>query len=113
MDSNIPKQVNLMPNSTVNRLDLPVIQDKGSVAEDVVGHRLDLVEHVEVKLTIGLGSAELPIGELFQLGSGRVIELDRDVDAPVDVLLNGRVIARGHLVAVGDRFGVQIAEICG
>ena len=97
---------------SVNRLEIPVV--KADRANDVsaLGQRVDLVEHVQVELTVRLGTAELAIGELFALAPGAVLELDRDIDAPVDLELHGRVVARGHLVAVGDRYGVRVTEVC-
>jgi len=95
---------------TVSAIELPILaetKDRGAA----LGERLDLVEHVKVKVTVTLGGAEISIGRLFSLASGEVLPLDRDVDAPVDVRVHGKLIARGHLVAVGDRFGVSVSEI--
>lgn len=77
----------------------------------VLGERLDLIGHVKVKLTVALGTAELPISKLFSLSPSDVVTLDRNVEAPVDIRLNDKVIARGTLVAVGDSFGVRVTEI--
>ncbi len=93
--------------SICRRSSRPATPERSSV----VGERFDLIGHVKVKLTITLGGAEMPLGKLFALTAGEVVTLDRDVDAPVDVRLHDKVIARGHLVAVGDRFGVRISEI--
>ena len=76
-----------------------------------MGVRLDLVEHVKVRVSVSLGETEIPISRLFALGGGDVLALDREADAPVDIRVNDRVIARGVLVAVGDQFGVRITEI--
>ena len=94
----------------VSAIELPelVREDERGPA---LGERLDLVEHVKVKVTVILGSTELALGKLFSLAAGDVVSLDRDIDAPVDVRLHGKLIARGHLVAVGDKFGVRVAEI--
>jgi flagellar motor switch protein FliN/FliY len=78
-----------------------------------LGERPDLVEQVRVQLTVTLGEAEITLGRLFALASGEVLTLDRAADAPIDVRLNGKLIARGTLVAVDDRFGVRITEILG
>lgn len=101
-----------MMSNVVNRVELPpLLEVQGSERSSVVGERLDLVGHVKVKLTVGLGTAELTIDKLFSLSANDVIALDRDLEAPVDVRLNDKVIARGTLVAVGDNFGVRITEI--
>jgi flagellar motor switch protein FliN/FliY len=98
-------------SNTVNRLDLPPLAAATSDKAAPLGDRLDLVAHVKVKLTISLGTAEISIGKLFSLSPSEVIALDRDVDAPVDIRLNDKVIARGALVAVGDKFGVRVTEV--
>jgi flagellar motor switch protein FliN len=101
-----------MVSNVVNRLELPpLLETEGSERNSVVGERLDLVGHVKVRLTVTLGTAELTIDKLFSLAANDVISLDRDLEAPVDVRLHDKVIARGTLVAVGDNFGVRITEL--
>jgi flagellar motor switch protein FliN/FliY len=96
----------------VSAIDLPSLMSPGAAERGtLLGERLDLVEHVKVRMSVTLGGAEIPLGKLFALASGDVVALDRDVDAPVDVRLHGKLIARGSLVAVGDKFGVRITEI--
>jgi flagellar motor switch protein FliN/FliY len=58
-----------------------------------------------------LGRCSLRLGDLLKLGSGAVVELDRRAGAPIDLLVNGRLIARGEIVAVDERFGVRITEV--
>lgn len=97
-------------SSVVSRVDLPVLNAAAEKGRPL-GERLDLVEHVQVKLTVTLGEAEINVGKLFGLASNDVIALDRDTDAPVDVCLNGKVVARGTLVAVGDKLGIRVTEV--
>jgi flagellar motor switch protein FliN len=99
-----------MTSNVVNRIELPALIGRDDAAT-ALGERLDLVGHVTVRLSVALGSAELTIDKLFSLSASDVIELDSEIDAPVDVRLNGKVIARGMLVAVGDNFGVRVTEI--
>jgi len=70
-----------------------------------------LLKDVRVTLEFRLGEATITAQQLFSLHDGSVIELARAIDDPVDVLLNGKLIARGQLVAAGDQFGVQVTEI--
>lgn len=100
-----------MKSNVVNGIDLPELGGTSDAKTLAVGERLDLVGHVKVKLAIALGGAEIAIGKLFSLTLDDVITLDRAVDAPVDILLNGKVIAQGSLVAVGDNFGVRVTGI--
>lgn len=99
-----------MSSKVVSAIELPALVGGGDRSA-VLGERLDLVEHVKVKVSVTLGGSEMPLGKLFSLTNGDVVALDRDVDAPVDVRLHGKLIARGHLVAVGDKFGIRVSEI--
>lgn len=66
---------------------------------------------IRTRLTVVLGSVELTVGELMGAKEQQVLQLDRSIEQPVDVMLEGQVIARGLLVAVGDNFGVRITEL--
>ena len=74
---------------------------------------LNLVLDVPVSLTIELGSCQLPMKEVLQLYIGSVVQLDKPADAPVELSVNGKLIARGEVVVVEDRFGVKITEVIG
>jgi flagellar motor switch protein FliN/FliY len=74
---------------------------------------LNLVLDVPVSLTIELGSCQLPMKEVLQLNVGSVVQLDKPADAPVELSVNGKLIARGEVVVVEDRFGVKVTEVLG
>jgi len=74
---------------------------------------LNLVLDVPVNLTIELGSCELPMREVLQLAVGSVVQLDKPADAPVELSVSGKLIARGEVVVIEDRFGVKITEVLG
>jgi flagellar motor switch protein FliN len=74
---------------------------------------LNLVLDVPMSLTIELGSCQLPMKEVLQLNIGSVVQLDKPADAPVELSVNGKLIARGEVVVVEDRFGVKITEVIG
>lgn len=74
---------------------------------------LNLVLDVPVSLTIELGSCQLPMKEVLQLNIGSVVQLDKPADAPVELSINGKLIARGEVVVIEDRFGVKITEVLG
>jgi flagellar motor switch protein FliN len=77
---------------------------------------LDSVLRIPVTVQVVLGSALMPVSSLLKVGRGAVITLDRRVGEPVDVVVNGRTIARGELVVVEDensRFGISLTEIVG
>jgi flagellar motor switch protein FliN/FliY len=64
-----------------------------------------------VRLDVVLGAAEMSVEKLFSLGKGDSVALDAHLDAPVTLQLDGKSIARGQLMAVGDHFGLKITEI--
>ena len=74
---------------------------------------LDLVLDVPLNLTIELGRCQLPMKEVLQLNIGSVVQLDKPADAPVELNVNGKLIARGEVVLVEDRFGVKVTEVIG
>lgn len=87
------------------------------VEETLGGSRgLDAVKRIPVQLQVVLGSATMPVANLLKLGRGAVVPLDHRVGEPVDVVVNGRIIARGEVMVVEDdssRFGVSLTEIVG
>jgi flagellar motor switch protein FliN/FliY len=70
-----------------------------------------LLQDVDVKLTVEIGSTSLTLRELLALGESSVIELDRQANELLDVLVYGTLIGRGEVVMVGDRFGVRMTEL--
>jgi flagellar motor switch protein FliN/FliY len=74
---------------------------------------LDLVLDVKVKLTVKLGSCQLPMKDILELTPGTVIQLDLQAREPVGRYVNDKLIARGEVVVVEDAFGIKITEIAG
>ena len=81
-------------------------------SEDHASHlSLGAFGGISVRLSVEVGAVRLPLRDVLGLQPGSVHTLDRKVDQPVDVLINDRLIARGEIVAVGERFGVKLTEI--
>jgi flagellar motor switch protein FliN/FliY len=80
-----------------------------SAADDAMN--LDLVMDVELDVTLRFGQRRLTLREVLELTSGSVVELDRHVEEPVELLLDGKVIARGEAVVVDGNYGVRILEV--
>ncbi|QQD16794.1 flagellar motor switch protein FliN [Spongiibacter nanhainus] len=72
---------------------------------------LDRVLDIPVNLTLEVGGTELPIRELLELQQGAVVELAKQAGDPLDVKVNGTLIARGEVVVVDDRLGVRLTEV--
>ncbi|HZR11958.1 MAG TPA: flagellar motor switch protein FliN [Acidimicrobiia bacterium] len=93
-------------------LDGGAAASNGAIAA-VGGHALELLSDVELGVTVELGRTRMPVRDLLSITPGAVIELDRAAGSPVDVLVNGTLIARGEVVVVDEEFGIRISEIVG
>jgi flagellar motor switch protein FliN/FliY len=83
---------------------------------DAVGDRpqasgIELLGDVDLEVTIELGRTEMLVEDVLRLGPGSVVELDKLAGDPVDVLVNGRLIARGEVLVLNDNFCIRISEI--
>jgi flagellar motor switch protein FliN len=72
---------------------------------------IDLVLDIPVQLTVELGRTRLPIRSLLQLAQGSVVELDGMAGEPMDVLVNGCLIAQGEVVVVNEKFGIRLTDV--
>ncbi len=72
---------------------------------------LRVLENIDVQLSVEVGRTEIKIRDLLRLNEGSVVELDRLAGDPLDILVNGTMIAKGEIVMVGERFGVRFVEI--
>jgi flagellar motor switch protein FliN/FliY len=71
---------------------------------------LSILHDVDVQLEVRLGRTDFKVRELLQLGPGSTVSLDQNLDQDVEILLNGKVIALGAIVAVNDHFAVQVTR---
>ena len=74
---------------------------------------LSILLDVPIKLSVELGSCYMSMKDLLQLSLGSVVKLDKVADAPVDIFVNQKLIARGEVVVLDDRFGIKVTEIIG
>jgi flagellar motor switch protein FliN len=72
---------------------------------------IDLLLDVELEATLRFGSRELPLGELLELGPGDVVQLDRHISDPVDLIVADKIVARGDVVLVNGNFGLRVTEV--
>jgi len=82
-----------------------------SVPNGGVGSDLDLIMDIPVVLSMELGNTEIAIRNLMQLTQGSVVELDRFAGEPLDVLVNGTLIAHGEVVVVNDKYGIRLTDV--
>ncbi len=85
--------------------------NRGSLDELLRDGNLDLLLDVELGVTLRFGSRRAPLREVLELSPGAVLELNREIQEPVDLLLNDRVIARGEVVVVDGNYGLQITDV--
>ena len=85
--------------------------NKDNKSERAGVENLRVLENIDVGLTVEVGSTEIKIRDLLRLSVGSVIELDRLAGDPLDILVNGTMIAKGEVVMVGERFGIRFSEI--
>lgn len=91
----------------------PVFEQIPETAAPVAHHPVSMLSDVAMGVTVELGRARMTVAEILGLTIGSVIELDRIAGSPVDVLVNGTLIARGEVVVVDEEFGVRVSEVLG
>ncbi len=82
---------------------------QGGVAEGAPD--LDVIMDIPVRISMEVGNTEISIRNLLQLNQGSVIELDRLAGEPLDVLVNGTLIAHGEVVVVNEKFGIRMTDV--
>lgn len=103
------------------QVDLPNVGGPGGGSTDLepmktversIASDLSVVQDIAVRVSVVLGTTELPVRQLLKLGRGAVVELNRRVGDPVDIYINDRLVARGEMIRLGDKLGVTMTEIC-
>jgi len=93
-------------------------QSQPAAADETLGspRNLETILRIPVVVQAILGSASMPVANLMKLGRGAIVPLDHRVGEPVDIIVNGRVVARGEVVILEEdnsRFGVSLTEVAG
>ncbi len=94
----------------IQKVELPELDADVAHGAPVFRGRLDLVSDLKVSVTALLGGTEISISKLFNLKEGDLLELDNPVNQPVELQLNGKPVAYGEIVVVGDQFGLRITQ---
>jgi len=100
-------------NSGAGRLPMEEFASSPRPNENVSleGPNLDVILDIPVNISMEVGSTEINIRNLLQLNQGSVIELDRLAGEPLDVLVNGTLIAHGEVVVVNEKFGIRLTDV--
>lgn len=92
-------------------IEIPAPESHPSNAGMPLRSSVNPIHRVQTRLRVCVGNLDISVGELLGAKTGQVFQLDRAVDQPVDLVLEGSVVARGELVAVDDHFGIRITEL--
>lgn len=95
---------------SVKQAPLDELKDEGKSSDDL-SPELDVILDIPVSISMEVGRTEIPIRNLLQLNQGSVVELDRLAGEPLDVLVNGTLIAHGEVVMVNDKFGIRLTDV--
>jgi len=99
-------------NTTADAAGLKELQSGASASERPMANvNLDMIMDVSVTVSIEVGRARMSINDLLKLSQGAIIELDRMAGEPLDVLVNGTLVARGEIVVVKEKFGIMLTEV--
>jgi flagellar motor switch protein FliN/FliY len=97
-----------MPEEKVDQHEFEDLQEE---SRETVGRDVEFLLDIPVEITVRLGITKMLIKDLLQLGKGSVVELDKLAGEPMEILANNRLIARGEVVVVNEKFGVRLTDI--
>ncbi|NLA27319.1 MAG: flagellar motor switch protein FliN [Firmicutes bacterium] len=102
-----------MDNNILSRQELEALLKPDTAGRDknYQDLKLQVVLDFPLEIAVRLGSTTRTVGELTKLVAGAVIELDREIDQPADLIVNGQVVAKGEIVVIEENFGVKITSI--
>ncbi len=102
-------------NREVSKTKVKDLADAAKVGDDALNRlkvqNLDFILDIPLKVTVELGRTSLVIKDLLQLGQGSVLELDKLAGEPLEILVNGKLVAKGEVVVVNEKFGIRLTDI--
>ncbi|HLE10083.1 MAG: flagellar motor switch protein FliN [Bdellovibrionales bacterium RIFOXYD12_FULL_39_22] len=102
-------------NREVSKTKVKELADAAKVGDDALNRlkvqNLDFILDIPLKVTVELGRTSLVIKDLLQLGQGSVLELDKLAGEPLEILVNGKLVAKGEVVVVNEKFGIRLTDI--
>ena len=102
---------NTPASSETHMIELPALTQRDAAGAALLSSGTALLDSIEVSLSVLVGHTRTTLGQLMRLKEADVLTIDRKVDYPVDVVVNGNIVARGQLVVVDDSFGVRVTEV--
>lgn len=113
---NEPKAaMNKMPQEQIDKVAIRELADEVKAGDDALNklkvQNLDFILDIPLKVTVELGRTTVMIKDLLQLGQGSVLELDKLAGEPLEILVNGKLVAKGEVVVVNEKFGIRLTDI--
>jgi flagellar motor switch protein FliN/FliY len=105
--------VNSPTSVNVKRAKFPDFSQQDNGVASLNSVNMGMLMNVPLDVSVEIGKTRRPIKEIAEFGQGTVIELEKQAGAPVDIIVNGQLLAHGDVVVIGDNFGVRITEIVG
>lgn len=99
------------PAGATESIELPELAPRHTSGPAVLRPNPALLDSINVSLSVVVGQARATLGQLMALKEADLLTIDRKVDTPVDIVVNGNVVARGQLVVIDDAFGVRVTEV--
>jgi len=109
--SNSSTQPAVDQQGAAQHVELPELAERATQGPALLDSRSALLDSIAVDVSVMVGQAHTTVGKLMSLKEADVLKIDRGVEQPVDIIVNGNIVARGQLVVVDDSFGVQITEV--
>jgi flagellar motor switch protein FliN/FliY len=100
-----------MEETTEQEVQRPELAELSEDKGDAGGRDINFLLDIPLVVTVEIGRTRMLIKDLLQLGQGSVVEYDKLVGEPMDVLVNGKLIARGEVVVVNEKFGIRLTDI--
>ena len=111
--TNTPENPNNL--SSIDTVEVSKLADDVKAGDDAINklkvQNLDFILDIPLKVTVELGRTDVVIKDLLQLGQGSVLELDKLAGEPLEILVNGKMVAKGEVVVVNEKFGIRLTDI--
>lgn len=102
-------------NASPEAIKIAQLADEIKAGDDALNklkvQNLDFILDIPLKVTVELGRTQVVIKDLLQLGQGSVLELDKLAGEPLEILVNGKLVAKGEVVVVNEKFGIRLTDI--
>ena len=103
--------MNSSASGATQSIELPELEPPCAPGPALLSSGNELLDSIGVDVSVVVGQAHTTVGHLMSLKESDLLKIDRGVDQPVDMLVNGIVVARGELVVIDDSFGVRVTEV--